>query len=585
MSSRRGTRWLAAVAAVAFAAGGCANVPSETQPQVVKDVSGPLQQEEIEEPRADLSPADIVREFVKANARSVDHQESRLYLDRASRVRWHPAKTIAILDEQFSTVLAPIDEQPEDENERIVMLTGRQVGTLGVDSAFIPGALPYEKRVTVRRQADGQWRIADPPAEVMITVSEFEANYFKVPVYFFAPDGDVRVPDPRYVLSRPQAGLPAKVMALLLEGPSSYLTGAVDNPLGDQVELDTNVTNDPDGALEVPLVGASGYSEQTKQRIAAQIVFSLESVTTSRVRITTDGVPLLADQPELRPSDLPSYSATSLLSAELPGMAVVGSRLLSLGDGEPVDGPAGNGVYDLVTAAQSLGGSQLALVERREKGVRLRVGPISGAAQVVELEGNRLTRPTWRPALSGNQVSNEVWTVQDGKKVVRVLLTPQGTWTPQEVNATEITPFGEITALRLSRDGTRAVVVADRKLIVAAVARSSDAVRLQSPRVLQPEVLDDVVDADWLSQDMIVVATGSALRPVVKVTVDGYRMDPFNSANLTPPISAITAASGRAVVAADIRGLWTASGVGEVWRPHPQVQGASVSPAEPFYPG
>ncbi|MGH3519001.1 MAG: LpqB family beta-propeller domain-containing protein [Haloechinothrix sp.] len=585
MTAYRRGRWPAVVAAVVLAAGGCANVPLETQPEVVKDVSGPLEQEEAEGPDADLSGPDIVRAFVKANARSVDHEESRLYLDEASREQWHPAKSITIIDDQFNTVLASLDEQPEGENERIVMLTGRQVGVLGVDSTFFPAPQSYEKQIRVRRQQDGQWRIVDPPAEVMITAAEFEVNYIKVPLYFFAPDGDVRVPDPRYVVSKPQAGLPAKVMALLLDGPSASLRNAVDNPLGDQVELVTNVTNAADGALDVPLAGASGYSEQTKRRIAAQIVFSLEGVTTSRVRITTDGAPLLPDQPELRPSDLPSYSATAQLSAELPGMAVVGDRLLSLGTGREIDGPAGFGAYDVVTAAQSLEGGQLALVERRDDGVRLRVGSIDEDAQLVELEGKRLTRPTWRPALSGNKVSNEVWTVQNGKKVVRVLLTPQGTWTPQEVNATEVEGFGAITALRLSRDGTRAALVVDKMLIVATVARSPESVTLQAPRVLQPEVLTDVADVDWLSQDSIVAATESELRPVVKVTVDGYRMDRFNSANLTPPIAAITAAPGRVVVASDIRGLWTAAGAGEVWRPHPQVQGAQVSLATPFYPG
>lgn len=575
---------LAVLGVTVLLAGGCTTVPVETQPQVVRDVSGPLQQEEDEGPEADLSPSDIVRAYVGANARSVGHDESRLYLDKGSRADWIPAESIVILEDQFSAVLAPVGEQPHNENERIVILAGHQVGTLGIDSAFIPGPRPYENRFRVRRQQDGQWRIVNPPAEVMITLADFEINYVKVPVFFFAPDGDVRVPDPRYVLSKPQAALPAKVIELLLEGPSNAVRNAVDNPL-DRIELDTNVANDPDGALEVPLVGASEFSEQAKRRIAAQVVLSLESVTTSRIRITTDGSPLLPDQPELRPSDLPSYSATALLSAELPGLALVGGRLRSLGTGRELNGPSGYGAYALVSAAQSLEGGQLALVERRAKGVRLRVGSVTGNAQIVGLSGRSLTRPSWRPALSGNKISNEVWTVRDGRKVLRVLRTPQGSWTPQEVNATEVEAFGKITALRLSRDGTRAAVVANGKLIVASVARSSDAVALQAPQVLQPDVLTDVVDVDWLSQDTIVAGTRTASYPVVKVTVDGYRLDRFNSANLTPPVNAITAAPGRPVIAADIRGLWTSNGSKEVWRPHGQVQGSEVSRPIPFYPG
>lgn len=573
---------MAALAAATLFLGACANVPLETQPQVIKDVEGPLQQDEDEGPELNLSSSDIVRSYVDANAQSVGHEESRLYLDKGSRGRWVPAKSIVLLEDQFSAVLAPPEEQPDSKNERIVVLAGQQVGTLGVDSAFNPAPQAYENRFRVNRQDDGQWRIVDPPAEVMITLSKFELNYFKVPVYFFAPDGDVRVPDPRYVLAKPQAALPGKVVELLLNGPSGALRNAVANPL-DMVQLHTNVTYAADGALTIPLEGASELSDQTKRHIAAQIVLSLESVTTSRVRITSEDVPLLPDQPELRPADLPSYSATALMSAELPGMVVSDGRLVSLGSGREINGPAGYGAYEVATAAQSLEGGQLAVVEKLSKSVRLRVGPVDETGQIVELKGTTLTRPTWRPALSGSRISNELWTVRDGRKVLRVQRTPQGLWTPQEVNANEVEVFGKITALRLSRDGTRAAVVADNKLIVAAVARSPDTVALQAPRVLQPDTLTDVVDVDWLSQETLVVGTKLPGRPVLKVTVDGYRMDRFNSANLSPPITSVAAAPGRVVVASDVRGLWTANGSGEVWRPHPNVQGPSR--AVVFYPG
>lgn len=264
-------------------------------------------------------------------------------------------------------------------------------------------------------------------------------------------------------------------------------------------------------------------------------------------------------------------------------MVVSDGRLVSLGSGREVDGPAGHGAYEVATAAQSLEGGQLAVVEKLSKSVRLRVGSVDEIGQIVELKGKTLTRPTWRPALSGNRISNELWTVRDGRTVLRVQRTPQGLWTPQEVNANDVEVFGKITALRLSRDGTRAAVVADDRLIVASVARSPDTVALQAPRVLQSDTLTDVVDVDWLSQETLVVGTKVPGRPVLKVTVDGYRMDRFNSANLSPPITSVAAAPGRVVVASDVRGLWTANGSGEVWRPHPHVQGPSRAVA--FYPG
>jgi hypothetical protein len=75
--------------------------------------------------------------------------------------------------------------------------------------------------------------------------------------------------------------------------------------------------------------------------------------------------------------------------------------------------------------------------------------------------------------------------------------------------------------------------------------------------------------------------TKSTSQPVVRVTVDGQRMDAFNSSNLTTPVHGVTAAPSRQIVVADASGLWTASVLGEVWRP----QDHSAKDADPFYPG
>jgi hypothetical protein len=58
-------------------------------------------------------------------------------------------------------------------------------------------------------------------------------------------------------------------------------------------------------------------------------------------------------------------------------------------------------------------------------------------------------------------------------------------------------------------------------------------------------------------------------------------MDAFNSSNLTPKVHGVTAAPGRQIVVADASGLWTASALGEVWRP----QAHTMKDADPFYPG
>ncbi|WP_158892492.1 LpqB family beta-propeller domain-containing protein [Amycolatopsis anabasis] len=586
--TRRSIRLLAALCCVVFAAG-CANIPDESVPEVITPQQlGQLIKPEVQEPAKDLDGLTVVRDFVHASAQPIANNASaRMYLDETARKTWDPAQGLTVIDETFGTVYGTGGQQPPDPNEQLVILRGFQVGTLGSDSAFIPRRDSYELPFRLRRQPDGQWRIVNPPTNLVITESDFSTNYFRVPVYFFTPDSSALVPDLRYVAAKPQSGLPARVVQLLLDGPSDGLSGAVKNPLPDQAGTEQNVTGGKDGALVVPLTGVGEQSLDTKKLIAHQFVLSLQSVTTSRVRLLSDGSALVPGHEDWLPSDVPSYGAQATPSS---GMMVVGGRVRSLLDGTPVPGPAGAGVYDVASAAQSMDGRQLAVVENADGRQLLRAGDLSRSELPrvsnggSDLGGSTLTRPTWRPASSAGGTSGELWTVLDGSQVIRVPRTADGKWVPQIVNASDVVALGPISALRLSRDGARAAMVVGQQLVVASVVRApgQDSVTLKQPRILRGGELIGVVDVDWLSQDTLVVATWSQSLPVARVPIDGLRMDAFNSSNLTPPMRAITAAPGRQIVVADSGGMWTASDIGEVWRPHPRSIGDKQYP---FYPG
>ncbi|WIX82059.1 LpqB family beta-propeller domain-containing protein [Amycolatopsis carbonis] len=581
-------RVLLALAGVLLLAG-CANVPLESQPLVVSVDSTPPVANDAPEPEDGLDALTIVRDFVRANGdpRS-NNAAARAYLDDQQRSAWKPSRAITIIDNTFSTVYdtpspSPSTTTPPDPNVSNVGLRGYTLGTLSADSAFIPGSGPAELTIQVRKQANGQWRISSAPPTLLVTDDDFEANYNRVAVSFYSPDSGAFVPDLRYVPAKPQSGLPGRVMDLILQGPSAGLAGAVQNLLGDQVTLDTNVKNADDGSLLVQLSGLTGASPETRTLIAAQIMLSMQAVTSSRVRLLADGQPLVRGHEYWRSSDVPSYSAASSPSADLLGLMTVDGRIRSLGDGAPVAGPAGNGAYAVVSAAQSIDGKRLAVVERSGDRVQLRVGDLGRDLPLVDLSGGSLSRPTWRPAPSEAGPSGEVWTVVDHSIVARMVLDPTGHWLRQSVNANDLLALGtDIGALRLSRDGARVAAIVNGQLVVAAVVRNGDTVTLREPRVLQPGELSDVVDLDWGSTaDTLVVVTSSSSQPVQRVSVDGRRMDAFNGSNLTAPVTAVTAAPNRPIVVADPGGLWNATELGEVWRP----QAHTMLNATPFYPG
>lgn len=563
----------------------CANIPEESSPQAARNGNG-KPSGVVPQPDPNASPYDLVREFIR---RAGYPEAAKTYLTEDARQRWPGGSPPTIIEETFGTAPLPVQERrglgDEQSTEVIVVLTVNKLGRLDADRAFVPAVGGAEYRVVVRRGPDGQWRIATPPDTVLITMADFRTDFQAVSIYFFDPDLRVLVPDRRYVAAQPVGNGPAEAIQLLLHGPSETLGDAVRTLLNEDTTTRTNVVLDADGELEVNLTQLGEKTPGERRLIAAQVVLSLRDVTNSGIRLLVDGRPLVADHDGAwRPSDMPSYDSPTKPDAGLTGLFVADGRLYTLRDGRPVDGPAGTGEYQVLGAAQSIDGRSLALVQATATGARLRIGAVNEALRPVELEAAKLTRPTWRVSTSTETESNEVWTVQNGVDVTRVIRTADGTWDPSPVNASALAPFGTITELRLSRDGARLAAVANGQVVVASVARAKDSVTIRGARALQDKQLTNVVGVDWLNQDTVVVATSNDGGPVVSVTVDGFAVSRYNSANLVSPVTAVTAAPARDVVVTDINGMWSSSEIGAVWRPLlPDIR--VPSNAVPFYPG
>ncbi|MFD5096770.1 LpqB family beta-propeller domain-containing protein [Amycolatopsis thailandensis] len=567
--------------AVFLLVSGCANIPLETQPAVVPGDKPGQAPVDVPEPADGLDSLTVVRQFIRNSATpGTANADARVYLDDEARRNWKPSPGLTIIDNTFGTVY-DTGTPTGNPDEQVVNVRGFKLGNLSPDSAFIPVKAEYSQQFKLRKQQNGQWRIVDPPQDLAVTDADFATNYFRVPISFYSPDSGTFVPDLRYVAAKPQAGLPGRVMDLVLQGPSEELKGAVKDLLNDQVTTETNVRSTDDGTLDVALTGIGGASLVDRNLIAAQIVLSLQTVTLSRIRLLADGTALVPEHEYWRSSELPNYNVDIAPNSELLGLMTVNGRVRSLGDGQPVGGPAGNGGYKVVSAGQSVDGKRLAVVEERDGRQWLRVGDLGRDLASVDLFGGSLSRPTWRPVARGGGLSGEVWTVVDHNTVARITLAADGRWVKAGVDATLLTGLGQITELRLSRDGSRLAAVVNGQLVVASIVRTADSVALRAPRKLQERDLKDVVDVDWATQDHLIAATSSSSLPVVKVPLDGQRMDTFNSSNLTPPVHGVTAAPSRQNLVADAGGLWVASELGEVWRP----QAHTVTDADPFYPG
>ncbi|MEV6602536.1 LpqB family beta-propeller domain-containing protein [Kutzneria sp. NPDC051319] len=582
-------RWRPAAAVMALlmalvVVAGCAAIPDETPAQGIAAGDGGGKAAPVPDPPSGLAPADLVRAFLDANADSTSsYAAGRPYLTKAAQGRWQPASSITIIQNTYNT----LPEQTKPDQAK-VLLTAQIIGRLGSDFAFVPTSTPTTLTIELDKQ-DGQWRISSPPPGVFMTLDRFNEVYRQTRVYFLDPQKRVLVPDLRYIVAQPASGLPGRVIDRLLAGPSDAMQGAVTSALSPEAVLATGVTETGDGAVLVNLShpGDTGSAGNVKLMIA-QIVQSLAGVTNNRIRVEVEGAALSSERLDWRIGDLPAYDIGTSPGPDLTGLLVHDGRVKQLADGKPINGPAGNGSYTVLTAAQSIDGTELATISKPGANAELRVGGLTQAASVVDLTAGTLTRPTWVSADSATDPSNEVWTVADGSRVARVVKSADGTWVARSVNSNDLSQLGTITDLRLSRDGTRAAVIANSQLIVCAVVRTpnSDTVALRSPRPLLPDALTSVVGVDWLLQDQLVVATSSPESPIVQVAADG---DPvfsrYNAANLTAPVTAVTAAPSRSVIVVDAGGMWTSSDSGSVWRVQGGVNVGRGSSAVPFYPG
>ncbi len=575
-------RLLAVLLGVLVAAG-CAAIPTETSPIAVNPSAGNASEAAAPKPVDDIDPLTLVREFVNASANPEgDYAAAKAYLTEDAKKAWNTKGTPTIIDTTFNTV--PTPGVTADDKHRVVLLQGRNVGRLQLeDNSFIQLIGPFDTPIGIERDSEDQWRISAPPDGIYVPLGGFQQNYRRVTLFFYNPDFNVLVPDPRWVVIAPSTSIPSRVTSLLLKGPAVGMRGAVVSAIPNGAAQRKNTSEADDGALEVDLTKVGDITVQVGKQIVAQVVKSLAGVTSSRIRVLVEGQSINPDQHEWRPGDVQTGEELTTPNADLNGMLVGNGRVKQI-TGDPVPGPAGAGDYQVLSAAQSMDGSRLAVVNRvGDNAVRLRVGPVQEQLAEVDLRASAMTRPTW--LLSGRQgdPGTEVWTVADGKNVVRVIRTDSG-WTANAVNASELAELGGISELRLSRDGTRVAAVVDGKLVVAAVVRDQDsAVSLRSPRHLQPSVLgNSVLALDWLAQDVLVASTSLSAYPIAKVNIDGVRVERYNTSNLTVPVASVTAAPGRNVLAVDQSGLWSANDVGDVWR-------ASTTKvdrgSQAFYPG
>jgi Lipoprotein LpqB beta-propeller domain/Sporulation and spore germination len=588
---RRLLALVSALLLLAAAVAGCAGVPTSSAPQAIGTVDRPAPPS-LPKPTPDMNPDVLLREFLKATADPANrHLAARQFLTESASNGWDDAGSALLIDR----VVFVENRGPERVS---VTMRADILGSLSDEGVFetAEGALPDPGPIELVRTSDG-WRIDRLPNGVFLDWKQFQGTYKRSTLYFADPTGKTVVPDPRYVAVSDPDQQATELVTKLIAGPRPEMANTVRNLLGAPLKLRGPVTRADGGktgvgrgygGARIDLENLSTTDPHSRQLLAAQIIWTL-----SRAGINGPYV-INADGAALDDRFVDGWN-TSDVAATDPGAddgaaaglhALVGGSLVSL-DGlraNPVAGSFGQ-IADQTAASLSRSGREVASVVTLRRGApdmvsSLWIGPNGGdAAQAVE--GRTLSRPSWA-------LDDAVWVVVDGINVVRVIQEAASGQPAQiPVDSTAVTTRfpGAIGELQLSRDGTRAAMIIEGQVILAAVEQTpGGGYALTYPRRLGFGLGTTAVSLCWRTGDDIVVSRTDPQHPVSYVNLDGVNSD-GPSRNLLMPVTTVSA-NPSTVYVADQRGVLQLSGSSaeddQAWS---EVRPLMQAGAQPVLPG
>ncbi|NKY86035.1 MtrAB system accessory lipoprotein LpqB [Nocardia veterana] len=580
---------------------GCANLPDSSAPQALGTLNRQPTSTGPHPPTTGRDPDLLLHDFLEATADPTDHHRTaRQYLTAAAAQDWDDSTRTVIVDKPDTL------RESRSGDTTTYRIRGRKLGELRDGGSFRAQDNTYETRIEMTKVGD-DWRISQVEPGVVVDSSAFYKSYRRYPLYFANLAGTTMVPDLRWV-STTKDQLAQRLLSLLSEGAQPALAPAVRNVLAQPIHVRDGITKANGatdnvgvglGGVRIDFSGAAGLDAHSRELLAAQVVLTLAGADIPGPYVLlADGKPL----DERYPGGWSLDDVSSLNPAVSPNDR---SRLYALRDGAlvtvnpakaeivPAPGYFGS-VHNLQSVGLSEDGRLVAAVADSGQPPpaprhTLVLGNFDGTTMFSVVQGDSFTRPSW------TSDGGAVWTVVDGSRVVRVVHdratgnvsvqdVDSSALTVGEANSTDPVPRLPITDLSMSRDGTRAAIIAGGKVYSAVVVQQPDGkYSLISPQPVAVDLSTTAVSIDWSTPDTLVLAREGDVNPVESVFIDGSELSPLSSQNLTPPVRAVSAAPGT-LYAADSRAVMQLQAAGPAadrfWRETPGL-GANTVPVLP----
>lgn len=532
-------------------------------------------------PQPGWAPGTILNGFLLASASFTDnHAIARKYLTPSAARSWHPGSSV--MEFAATPTATTIAVQ---QNSVTLQVNGKLLGTISGDGQYQAaeeGARSDGWRFTVVR-VRGQWRIANPPNQLLLSRNDVGRTFRSWDLYFFDPSMSVLVPDPVFVPAEAtSADLVTHLVDALRQGPQGWLEAGTRTafPSGTRV-LRTSV----DGSTAIVDLGGRvvAADDQRRDEMAKQLLETLASVgsapSVESVVFEINGMPVRLSCATGNPPALQLSGCGGPMPSAPAGHAYYIDRryhvatLAGPRSDTTVPGPAGTGAVPFSLIAVSRDEMSLAGVT----GGELYTGSLTQEGRLTRrLTASTLTTLSWDGAgglwAAGRKGGRaHVWRLTDGAKPVEVALPPG---------------VGPVTAMRVAPDSVRVVMITRSgvrsRLWLAAISRSGRRPVIGKPLPIGTDI-SNMADLTWYDTGNVIVLSrpqsGAAL---YEVPVDGGQSRQM----ATVPGTVSITASGNGLVAACDNGtlMQLPNPYVSIWRPAGARQSV-VRGYAPVYPG
>ncbi len=509
--------WLVAAwvmaAVVLFVMSGCAAIPTggpvgKSDPLAPRSNSVNVNFQQFS-PVDGASPESIIRGFVESGTGvNDDFQVARQYLTPGLAQSWAPDKRTLVFTDTFS--VAP---GADKDSYNITFEVVSTVDGTGVLTPAKPGST--EEMALQLVQVEGQWRIAKAPDGLVLSEATFQTLFSPFSLYFYDPSFTYGVPDVRWLAGRsPRTS--TSIVKAMLNGPAPYLKGAVVSAFPNGIALDRDSVPVTGGVAKIGLTADPLLATSVKQRqqMRAQLLTTMQKSLN-----TVTEVKFLADEREIDMGGPGDIAGPMIVENAVPPtqVALAKDELVTFDGTKIAPIPNMVSIQGLLPAVPAVSYAGRNFAFRAGAGNQI-YSVVPGQQPVLAIAGVALSPPSFGP-------NGWLWSAAgDGSGTVIAIKPDEAGALGKPVVMTVPWLVGQqVSTLRISRDGTRALVVSEASGVnmvsITGLFRTGDVPKeFTEPLTLMHA--DSPTLGVWAGESSVAVMAPSATEPVAIQILD-----------------------------------------------------------------